>query len=279
MRKNHLLSLIAIMFFTLLCSSCKTGTVPSIHNNESMQYNPGAVIWHDLITPDADASKKFYNKLFGWDYKDFVIQKQNYVIIYEDGIAIGGMMEIPTAKTAIWISAVSSQNMSRDISSIKENGGKVLIGPIQIPGRGKQVILQGNQGEKFSLLNAINGDPIQGNTSWLWSEFWAENPSQGKNFYEKVFQVNAVKTTSDAKDYWVFKKDENSKAGMIQNPITNVNSQWVPYINSSDVSASVNIAKENGAYIILEPTDDVRNGKVGIISDNFGATVCIQHYN
>src|ERR1041385_3899199 len=37
---------------------------------ETPAYKPGTFCWIELATTDNEAAKKFYNKLFGWDYVD-----------------------------------------------------------------------------------------------------------------------------------------------------------------------------------------------------------------
>lgn len=247
-------------------------------NNE---VNAGdAFIWHDLVTPDLDKSMTFYTAVFGWTFKAIKVKGLRLAAIYAGSERIGGAIEVPGANTAVWVKAIVVDDLDRGIGLVERNGGRVILPPAAIPGRGTQVIMEGPEGEEFSFIG--NVDPsfsrvtLMEDTHLAWSELWADTPENSKNFYEAVFNVVTQESDVDDRPYWVFQSGARKVAGMIQNPVTNQGTQWIPYVLTSDPSGVVENARSGGAFIVLEPAPEVRDGKVGIFQDPLGALVCVQ---
>ena len=267
------LGLTILLFFSLTAYDLPSSGVarPAVSDN---------FIWHDLVTPNMDKSMAFYSSVFGWTFKDIKVKGLRMATIYSGDRRIGGAIEVPKANTAVWIKAIGVANLEDRVNMVEKNGGRVVLPPVKIPGRGTLVIMEGAEGEEFSFL----GDPDAsladsmgaGNNSWLWSELWANVPESSQAFYESVFGVTTENTTSEDKPYWVFLQGDQKLAGMIKNPITNQGTQWVPYVQSSDPEAIIGSARDNGAYIVLEPSPEIRDGGVGIFQDPLGALVCVQ---
>ena len=167
------------------------------------------------------------------------------------------------------------------IKKVINAGAKPILPPVKIPGRGKQVVFEGLLGEELSLISSneytdnMNSAGI--NHSWLGMELWASNTNEAKRFYEMAFDVSTLEISYDNKPYWVFKSGESAVAGMINNPITNQGTQWVPYIKTTMLTELFLKLKNTNADILLAPTAEVRQGNVGIIQDPHGAIIAIQN--
>ena len=57
---------------------------------------PGAVVWFDLLTEDANAVLEFYGELFGWDIQ--VHTPSHYVVVH-NGQPIAGISQIQDEKS------------------------------------------------------------------------------------------------------------------------------------------------------------------------------------
>lgn len=282
MKLTHLFLALAISLTSI--ARTNTGANP----NEVLNNVPPAAIvntagiWHDLITPDLDASKAFYKALFGWDYQEKNIKGFKYTLIYNKDRIIGGMIEVPNTQSSAWISSLplEASALNKRIKIATANGAKLAIQPIKVPGLGKQVVLEAPEGSVFSLSStnpfnsSANSDTAT--NSWLGIELWSDNPSASKAFYEQTFGVTAEELANDNKPYWYFKNGEQVLAGMIKNPVTNQGNQWVPYIKTPSLAAIVTATQQSGGTVILSPTSTIRNGSLAIIQDPHGALVAIQ---
>ncbi|MDG1398549.1 MAG: VOC family protein [Polaribacter sp.] len=258
-------------------------TVKKINNLNTKYYSePNSKLWHDLITPDLNISKEFYGKIFNWTFVDVNFKGIKYTTIYNNDKIIGGMIEITSAKNSTWITSLplSNEDLNNRIKTVMSNGAKVLLPPVKLPGRGKQVVFEGLQGEEFSLISqndyTSKMDTSEANGNWLGIELWASDVENAKEFYKNAFEVNVEKTEYDNKAYWLFTLESKTLAGMIQNPVTNQGSQWVPYIKMDDPAASVTMAKKASGSVLLAPSMKIREGKIGIIQDPHGAIIAIQ---
>ena len=253
--------------------------------NEYVTESPESKIWHDLITPNLEESKSFYNTAFGWTYADTNFKGLNYTIIYNKGSVIGGMIEVKSAKSSTWISALPLSNveLNKRIRKVVAAGASKALPIIKSPGRGKQVVFEGLQGEEFSLISKNEFTeamtPSGADNNWLGMELWASDVLKAKAFYEQAFDVQTTETTYDKKPYWLFNIEGETVAAMMNNPITNQGSQWVPYVQVSELTALFTKIKNTKAEVIVAPSKEIRNGTLGIMQDPHGAIIAIQKPN
>jgi predicted enzyme related to lactoylglutathione lyase len=121
---------------------------------------PGTIGWHELYTTDLDASMDFYNKLFGWTkLSDMDMGPMGIYRIFDQGdnkqMGDGGMMvKPPQVPVSCWKFYFCVDSIGAAIKRIEAGGGKVLSGPIQVPGGGWIIQGQDPQGAVFSLVGS-----------------------------------------------------------------------------------------------------------------------------
>lgn len=116
---------------------------------------PGTVSWHELVAGKLEPSFAFYSGLFGWT-KDEAID-MGPIGIYQTfsmgGPANGGMMSRPPGMpNAAWIFYVNVDAIDAAIERIKTGGGKVVNGPLQVPGGSWIVNATDPQGALFAVV-------------------------------------------------------------------------------------------------------------------------------
>ncbi len=241
--------------------------------------------WLDLVTPDMEQSKKFYGEVFGWTFTETTVNGIKNALIKKGSSVIGSIYEVKKAKSSIWMpgASVSETDLKSKTESLVKKGAKIAIGPVNIPGRGKQVVFEGSQGEEFSL---ISGNKYHDNSmrnkmdgTVMGAEFWSQDVPAAKSFYQFAFNVTLTQEDHGGKPYWSFYRGENKLAGMINNPITNQGAQWVSYFYSSDPASIATKAEKLGAYIVAAPSPQVRHGQVAVVQDPNGAIFCIHTNN
>ncbi len=271
---NHLLVTLLIFSLNLIAKPYQLK-----NHYESDSQTSSNKIWHDLVTPNLETSKSFYSNVLGWTFEDENIKGFSYSLIKNKNEIIGGILEVPTAKSSTWITSlvVTPEEMKIKIKEAITKGCKLATNPLKLPGRGKQVILESPEGEEFSFITET---PTTTNSStdgnWIGVELWSSNIENSKKFYSLTFGVSIEEVSYDKKPYWIFKSDKTNVAGMIKNPITNQNSQWVPYVHLNTPANILTPAKKSGGSILLAPNKEVRDGKVAIIQDPNGAIICVQ---
>jgi len=120
---------------------------------------PGTIGWHELYTTDLEAGFAFYNKLFGWTkLSDMDMGPMGVYRLFDEGdhkeMGDGGMMtKPPQVPVSCWSFYFNVDAISAAIKRVESGGGKVINGPMQVPGGGW--IIQGMDplGAMFSLVS------------------------------------------------------------------------------------------------------------------------------
>ena len=116
---------------------------------------PREFSWHELTTSDLDAGIKFYAQLFGWEKKsEFDMGDMGmYYMFGRDRFTYGGMMKKPpTAPGTYWLHYVSvADTADAAAERAQKAGGKLMVGPMEVPGGDRIAVLQDPQGAWFAV--------------------------------------------------------------------------------------------------------------------------------
>ena len=116
----------------------------------------GTVGWNELHAGDLDTAFAFYSKLFGWTKGTLMDMGPmgDYLLFQINGKDIGGMMnKAPTMPMATWAYYITVNGIDAAAARITKNGGKVMMGPHQVPGGQWIVMAMDPQGGFFCLLS------------------------------------------------------------------------------------------------------------------------------
>jgi uncharacterized protein len=120
----------------------------------------GAFSWCELMTTDAAAAKDFYTKLFGWKTEEMsVTPGMTYTVVKSAGNGIGGIMPTPREAQGMpphWSCYVTVENVDAVAKSAQQLGGKILVGPQDIPTVGRFCVIQDPQGAVISAITYAN---------------------------------------------------------------------------------------------------------------------------
>lgn len=98
----------------------------------------GDFSWHELVTTDWPAAYTFYQKLFGWDKTDSMEMGpgNTYQMFGGEGKTVGGMFNKPASMPGppFWLPYALIRDSKGAAETIKKLGGKVINGPIEVPG-------------------------------------------------------------------------------------------------------------------------------------------------
>ena len=91
----------------------------------------------------------------GWTRADAIDMGEGhtYQIFASEGINLGGMMtKMPDAPVPFWAYYFNVETLDAAIDRVKQGGGKVLNGPMEVPGPMYIANCQDPQGAWFSLV-------------------------------------------------------------------------------------------------------------------------------
>jgi len=115
---------------------------------------PGHIGWHELHTSDWEKAWDFYSGLYGWS-KDHAMDMGamgTYQIFAENGEQRGAMFNSPNVPHPIWLFYFNVAGIDAAVERINAGGGKVMNGPMEVPGGGWIVQASDPQGVMFALV-------------------------------------------------------------------------------------------------------------------------------
>src|SRR5215208_3044144 len=116
----------------------------------------GEASWHELMTTDAPAAMKFYSEIFGWQPSETLDMGPmgKYHMFNRPHGMIGGMMNKPPEMAHVpphWGIYFLVDDINAATDRVKANGGKILNGPMEVPGGDWVANAMDPQGAAFSL--------------------------------------------------------------------------------------------------------------------------------
>lgn len=121
--------------------------------------NVGEFTWHELATSDVDAAMKFYGEIFGWVAGERMDMGEMgpYQMFGPPGVTLGGIYRGgPEVPMSYWLPYARVPDIEQAAAKIRENGGAILVGPMEVPGGDQIVQLTDPQGAMFAV-HAVKG--------------------------------------------------------------------------------------------------------------------------
>lgn len=97
---------------------------------------PGRVIWHELLATDKEKELAFYQALFGWQKAETLSGPMGtYQFVSTGQRRIIGIAPRPkTVPVSSWVYYFNVDDIDAAAKRVKAGGGKILEGPIEVPG-------------------------------------------------------------------------------------------------------------------------------------------------
>ena len=254
-----------------------------------MASSTGRFIWHDLITSDVDAAKAFYSELLGWTYTVWGADQGNPapadapeypMIVAGEAMPQGGIMaaQLPDVPPH-WLGHVALPGVDAVAERAAAAGGRILFGPFDIPGIGRDVAIADPEGAVFAVIafggNAMDlpdGDRPEG--SFVWDELIANDTEAAKAFYATVTDWSAEGWATNAIPYTLFMAGEAQAAGLMERPAEMpMPPAWLTYVNVGDVNAAAAKVTALGGTVHAGPFEVPTIGWIAVIGDPQGAVL------
>ena len=275
-----------------LISGCAAVSIdlPAISETATGKHDSGRVVWHDLITTTPDASRRFYEELFGWTFESPGIDLgfggvDSYMLIRHDGRLIGGMVDANSMNAenniSQWITVMSVDDIDAAVSSLERGGGTVLTPPTVLASRGTLAVAHDPSGAIFAMVQTVAGDPPPAErlvNDFLWDELWTIDVEDHTRFYSSVFGYDSEdrELGAAAKSYRVLNQQDAPQVGIMANPFTGERPVWVNYLRVDDPAAIASRVEGLGGSILLDTQDRDIGGKVALIAGPSGAGIALQ---
>jgi uncharacterized protein len=237
----------------------------------------GEVAWHDLMTTDVEAAKRFYAELLGWEYNPWKAagSENEYPLIHVGDADHGGVINVDPGhgSGSHWVAYIRVDDVDAAVSRAEAEGGSVLVPATEIPEVGRFAVIADPQGAVISpFAPAYDSAAPQG--TFVWEEVHATEAEAAKRFYETVFGwTSRPMDMGDGATYTLFSRaDGEDVAGLWPKQADDPGpAAWLTYLATDDVDAAAAKAVSLGATQFLEPTTAEGVGRFAVLADPTGA--------
>jgi uncharacterized protein len=247
---------------------------------EFTDYAPGTPSWIDLQTSDPAKAAEFYRTLFGWERQDLGPEAGGYGFFLKDGKMVAGvgpkMGEAPTA----WSTYVSVADADATIAKVKQNGGTVVVEPMDVMTAGRMAVFIDPTGAFIGVWQPRDhkGSQLANEIgTWGWSELQTRDLEKAKAFYSAVFGWKPTQFEGMA-EYTVLENDGRGIGGAMPMPAEvpkEVPSNWLTYFGVDDTDATVERAKQNGGGVLAPPMEIPNVGRFAVLTDPQGGVFAV----
>jgi hypothetical protein len=154
----------------------------------------GVPAWIDTIQPDPQAAASFYGGLFGWSFEDRLTDAGagRYMVATLDGRSVAGISSPPSGPEVSpgWNTYVGVENADASAAKVRQAGGVVTRGPVDIGDVGRAVSCADPAGAAFGLWQpgtVTGAQSVNVPGAWNFSELNAADEEGARHFYGAVF--------------------------------------------------------------------------------------------
>jgi predicted enzyme related to lactoylglutathione lyase len=114
----------------------------------------GRCSWNELNTSDPVAARRFYAEQFGWKSDDFMPMGEmgEYRFIDHQGLRLGAISGLMPGQQPHWRHYFRVPSVSKAKETAEAKGGKIAMGPMEVPGGDHIIIGFDPQGAEFALV-------------------------------------------------------------------------------------------------------------------------------
>jgi len=166
--------------------------------------NPsGSFIWYELMSPDPDGSKAFYDAVVGWDIEPQPAGELDYRMIRRsDGGIAGGVLRLDPemqahGATAAWLGYLHVEDVDAAVEAAKGDGATAIMPPWLVPGIGRMAMIADPTGGLMYLMKPEPRPDQPDATSDVfsvtepqhvrWNELSSSDPDRAVDFYTRHF--------------------------------------------------------------------------------------------
>jgi predicted enzyme related to lactoylglutathione lyase len=247
---------------------------------ERSGYTDGEPCWADVVAPDVEAGKRFYEAVLDWTFVESAPEFGGYVLCFKDGKMVAGMSPPQPGSEGVppaWSLYLWASDADTAAKRIQQAGGTVVTGPMEIPDNGRMVFAFDPAGAAFGLWEPgrHRGSQLFGDPGALsWAELNTREPVRADAFYQSLFGYRQEQIGDGEKfDYTVWKVDDREVCGRLKmtEEWGDMPAHWNVYFGVDDCDAAAARVTANGGVVREQPFDSPY-GRIAVVSDVGGAT-------
>lgn len=248
----------------------------------------GGFIWYELMSPDPEGSKAFYDAVVGWNIGEGAPEYNGYRMIgRSDGGFAGGVLPLTGemqqhGARPSWLGYVHVADTDRAIGAIEAAGGRTLIPATDIPNVGRIAMVSDPQGAPFYVMKPIPpaNDPTAQSDVFsekaeqrvAWNELSTSDPAAARRFYGEQFGWGSDEFMDMGEmGEYRFLDHDGTRIGALCGVMPGQQPRWRFYVRVPSISAAKTAAEQKGGTIHMGPHQVPTGDYIIIGSDPQGA--------
>ncbi|GAB2602197.1 VOC family protein [Streptomyces capparidis] len=242
----------------------------------------GTPCWVSLLVRDLPAAERFYGALFGWEFRPGPQRLGPYTRAVLGGREVAGMAQIPRDRRmpVSWTVYLAGDDADATAERVREAGGTVAVGPIEVDSAGRMAIASDPAGAVFGIWEPherVGTDLAPEPGRLVWNELITRDPSWIDTFYIAVFGYTTEQVPSPFESRMLLCLKDRPVAG-----ISGVGDRlprtrppyWMSYFSVSDADATAARVRDLGGSVLREPRDSPYGRQV-VLADPEGARFAV----
>jgi hypothetical protein len=234
------------------------------------QADQGNFIWYELMTPDPEGSKAFYDAVVGWTISEEGPPEYNgyRMIGRSDGKHAGGVLPLTAemqqhGARPTWLGYIHVEDVDKSVASIEVAGGKALMGPTDIPNVGHIAMVADPQGAPFYIMKPIPpaSDPNAKSDVFSadaqqrigWNELQTSDVDAARRFYGDQFGwvTDDFMDMGEMGEYRFIDHGGQRLGALFNGPTGQPHFRF--YIRVPSIAAAKQVAEQKGGTIQMGP--------------------------
>lgn len=246
---------------------------------ERNDYAPGTPSWVDISSHDLDATRSFYEQLFGWTSLVGPIEEAGgYGMFQLRGKHVAGSGPAQEGQPTAWTTYISVDDADKTAELVEGAGGAVFVPPMEVLDVGRMAVLADPQGAVFAIWQprAHRGAELVNEPGALcWNELNTTDPKAAARFYRDAFGWTLQGgDTDEERPYYELMVDGTVVAGMMRLPEEAARHgappHWLAYFAVDDCETAIEKVSSLGGTKYVGPMD-VEVGRFAVVADPQGA--------
>ncbi|MFL6760037.1 VOC family protein [Sphingomonas sp.] len=232
----------------------------------------GDFIWYELMTPDPEGAKAFYDAVVGWDIGPAVAEYNGYRMIgRSDGKFAGGVLQLTDemqqhGARPTWLGYILVPDVDRSVAAIEQAGGKTYVAATDIPNVGRIAMVADPQGAAFYVMKPLppQGDPNAKSDVFStteqqrvgWNELSTSDPLAARRFYGEQFGWTSEKfMPMGEQGEYRFLEQNGVTIGAVAGTMDGQPPHWRYYFRVPSITKAKETSEAKGGKIAMGPME------------------------
>ncbi len=248
------------------------GILPRV--GERTAYTPGTFCWTHLATTDADAARRFYGDLLGWEGSADEAMG-GYALMSLGGSVVGGVYPMTAEERESgalpgWLSIVSVDDVDACAARVTQLGGRVVATPMDVMSLGRTAVVADPQGAAFGIWQPgdfVGAGVVNDVGAMVLNQLNTNAPGPARDFYAGLFGWDFSSVADGPMPYWGITNGGSLNGGvMALDPSAPAPPHWLVYFTVEDLDASDAVIVDGGGAVVVPPMT-VPGGRILVAHD------------